>query len=579
MTYLIKFLKTKKALLFLIILATVIQSFSMLAVPYFAAKMIDDGILKNDLMAIVRLGLQMLAAVGLSALISLWASYMSADLAALSGKYLRDRIFDKTQILSIRDFNHFSTASMITRATGDITVIQQTVIMLAQMVLPAPIIAVTAIIMTIAVSPKLVAIPILAMVFFMLGIYVIFIKASPISKTIQMRLDSINRIMGEAITGVRVIRAFDNSEFERNRTNAAFLNYANNVIKLNKTFAVFSPLIWSVVGISLVAVLWFGSFLVLNGEIQVGGITAVSEYTILLLIALIMSSMVMVMLPKMKACLDRTQEVLDTIPEINDVTVPQSRRNPADPFKIVFDQVSFSYRGAEEAVLKEISFACEQGKTTAIIGGTGSGKSTIASLMLRLYDVASGTITLEGVDIRQISQHELRENISYVPQKALLFSGTIADNLRMGNSRATQQELEQAAQTAQAHDFIMETTEGYQRSVAQGGTNFSGGQKQRLCIARALVKKAPVYIFDDSFSALDFKTDAALRQALKKEMASAAVVIVAQRVSTIIDADQIIVLEAGRMAGIGRHAELINTCLVYQEIVASQLCEKEVGSL
>ncbi|HAZ06846.1 MAG TPA: multidrug ABC transporter ATP-binding protein, partial [Acetobacterium sp.] len=400
MTYLIKFLKTKKALLFLIILATVIQSFSMLAVPYFAAKMIDDGILKNDLMAIVRLGLQMLAAVGLSALISLWASYMSADLAALSGKYLRDRIFDKTQILSIRDFNHFSTASMITRATGDITVIQQTVIMLAQMVLPAPIIAVTAIIMTIAVSPKLVAIPILAMVFFMLGIYVIFIKASPISKTIQMRLDSINRIMGEAITGVRVIRAFDNSEFERNRTNAAFLNYANNVIKLNKTFAVFSPLIWSVVGISLVAVLWFGSFLVLNGEIQVGGITAVSEYTILLLIALIMSSMVMVMLPKMKACLDRTQEVLDTIPEINDVTVPQSRRNPADPFKIVFDQVSFSYRGAEEAVLKEISFACEQGKTTAIIGGTGSGKSTIASLMLRLYDVASGTITLEGVDIR-----------------------------------------------------------------------------------------------------------------------------------------------------------------------------------
>lgn len=579
MTYLIKFLKTKKALLFLIILATVIQSFSMLAVPYFAAKMIDDGILKNDLMAIVRLGLQMLAAVGLSALISLWASYMSADLAALSGKYLRDRIFDKTQILSIRDFNHFSTASMITRATGDITVIQQTVIMLAQMVLPAPIIAVTAIIMTIAVSPKLVAIPILAMVVFMLGIYVIFIKASPISKTIQMRLDSINRIMGEAITGVRVIRAFDNSEFERNRTNAAFLNYANNVIKLNKTFAVFSPLIWSVVGISLVAVLWFGSFLVLNGEIQVGGITAVSEYTILLLIALIMSSMVMVMLPKMKACLDRTQEVLDTIPEINDVTVPQSRRNPADPFKIVFDQVSFSYRGAEEAVLKEISFACEQGKTTAIIGGTGSGKSTIASLMLRLYDVASGTITLEGVDIRQISQHELRENISYVPQKALLFSGTIADNLRMGNSRATQQELEQAAQTAQAHDFIMETTEGYQRSVAQGGTNFSGGQKQRLCIARALVKKAPVYIFDDSFSALDFKTDAALRQALKKEMASAAVVIVAQRVSTIIDADQIIVLEAGRMAGIGRHAELINTCLVYQEIVASQLCEKEVGSL
>ncbi|KNZ40812.1 ABC transporter ATP-binding protein [Acetobacterium bakii] len=579
MTYLIQFLKEKKVMLFLIILATVIQSFSMLAVPYFAAKIIDDGILKKDLMAIVILGLQMLAAVGLSALISLWASYLSADLAALSGKYLRDRIFDKTQILSIRDFNRFGTASMITRATSDITVVQQTVIMFAQMILPAPIIAVTAIIMTIAVSPSLVMIPISAMIVFMLAIYVIFIKASPISKTIQKRLDIINRIMGEAITGVRVIRAFDNSDFERKRTNEAFVNYADNVIRLNKLFAVFSPLIWSVVGISMAAVLWFGSFLVLNGEIQVGGITAVSEYTILLLISLIMSSMVMVMLPKMKACLDRTQEVLDTVPEIEDQKQPQALRNPANPKKLVFNQVSFSYRGAEESVLQGINFSCEQGKTTAIIGGTGSGKSTIASLMLRLYDVDSGMITLEGADIRQMTQHELREGISYVPQKAVLFSGTIADNLRMGNSEATPAELEHAAQIAQAHDFVAEMKEGYQSPVAQGGTNFSGGQKQRLCIARALVKKAPVYIFDDSFSALDFKTDALLRKALKKEMAAAAMVIVAQRVSTIMDADQIIVLDAGRMAGIGRHGELIKTCPVYQEIVASQLSETEADSL
>ncbi|MBU4540556.1 MAG: ABC transporter ATP-binding protein/permease [Firmicutes bacterium] len=579
MTYLVQFLKERKVMLFLIIMATVIQSFSMLAVPFFAAKIIDDGILKKDLMAIVILGLQMLVAVGLSALISLWASYMSADLAALAGKYLRDRIFDKTQILSIRDFNRFTTASMITRATGDITVIQQSVIMFAQMILPAPIIAVTAIIMTIEVSPALVPIPIIAMVVFILAIYLIFIKATPISKTIQMRLDSINRIMGEAITGVRVIRAFDNSQFERKRTNAAFLNYADNVIRLNKLFAVFSPLIWSIVGISMVAVLGSGSFLVLNGEIQVGGIIAVSEYTILLLIALIMSSMVIVMLPKMKACLDRTQEVLDTVPEIEDEIQPQALRNSANPKKLVFDQVSFSYRGAEESVLEGISFSCEQGKTTAIIGGTGSGKSTIASLMLRLYDVASGSITLEGADIRQISQHELRESISYVPQKAMLFSGTIADNLRMGNSQATLAELEQAAKIAQAHDFVTELTEGYQSLVAQGGTNFSGGQKQRLCIARALVKKAPVYIFDDSFSALDFKTDAALRKALKKEMADAAMVIVAQRVSTIIDADQIIVLDAGRMAGIGSHGELIKSCPVYQEIVASQLSETEADSL
>ncbi|MBI4858559.1 MAG: ABC transporter ATP-binding protein [Acetobacterium woodii] len=579
MTYLIQFLKEKKGMLFLIILATVIQSFSMLAVPYFAAKIIDIGIIKKDLMAIVSLGLQMLAAVWVSALISLWASYMCADLAALSGKYLRDRIFDKTQILSIRDFNRFSTASMITRATGDITVIQQTVIMFAQMILPAPIVAITAIIMTMAVSPILVAIPIIAMVVFISVIYYLFRKASPISKTIQKRLDIINRIMGEAITGVRVIRAFDNSEYERERTNEAFLDYADNVIRLNRTFAVFSPLIWAVVGISMVAVLWFGSFLVLNGEIQVGGIIAVSEYTILLLISLIMSSMVIVMLPKMKACLDRTQEVLDTIPEIGDEKAATALGNPNNPAKIVFNQVSFSYRGAEEPVLQGISFSCEQGKTTAIIGGTGSGKSTIASLMLRLYDVASGEITLEGVDIRQMTQHDLREQISYVPQKAILFSGTIADNLRMGNRQAIQAELEHAARIAQAHDFIIGMEDGYERSVAQGGTNFSGGQKQRLCIARTLVKKAPVYIFDDSFSALDFKTDATLRKALKKEMSDAAVVIVAQRISTIMDADQIIVLEAGRMAGIGRHSELIKSCPVYQEIVASQFTEKEADQI
>ncbi|MBC3804641.1 ATP-binding cassette domain-containing protein [Acetobacterium fimetarium] len=579
MKYLIQFLKEKKGMLFLIILATVIQSFSMLAVPYFAAKIIDDGIIKKDLLAIVALGLQMLAAVGVSALISLWASYLCADLAALSGKYLRDRIFDKTQILSIRDFNRFSTASMITRATSDITVIQQTVIMFTQMVLPAPIIAVTAIIMTIAVSPSLVAIPVIAMAIFMIALYFIFRKASPISQTIQKRLDTINRIMGESITGVRVIRAFDNSEYERKRTDDAFLNYADNVIHLNKTFAVFSPLIWTVVGISMVAVLWFGSFLVLNGEIQIGGITAVSEYTILLLIALIMSSMVMVMLPKMKACLDRTEEVLDTIPEIADDNEQAVSGNPNNPEKIVFDQVSFSYRGAEESVLADISFTCEQGKTTAIIGGTGSGKSTIASLMLRLYDVGSGRITLEGTDIRRMTQHQLRERISYVPQKAILFGGTIAANLHMGNSEATAAELEYAAKTAQADAFITELEDGYESTVAQGGTNFSGGQKQRLCIARALVKKAPVYIFDDSFSALDFKTDAVLRKALKKEIADAAVVIIAQRISTIMDADQIIVLDSGRMAGIGKHGDLLKTCAVYQEIVASQLTEKEADSL
>ncbi|MDF2986180.1 MAG: transport system ATP-binding and permease protein [Eubacterium sp.] len=578
MKYLLQFLKNKKRMIVLIILTSIIQVFGTLLVPYFVAEIIDVGIAEKNIPAIITIGLQMLAVAGITALVSLWGSYLCADIAAQAGKHMRERIFDKTQLLSVKDFNHFGTASMITRATGDITIIQQTMIMITQMILPTPLIAVAAVIMTAVISPALVYIPISAMLVFFVVIYFLFRKASPISKTIQNRVDTVNRVVRESIIGIRVIRAFDNTEYERKRTDDAFSEYADNVIRLNRTFAAFNPVVWSIMGIVMSAVVWFGGYLVLQKSIQVGSISAVTEYSIMLLMFLMMSAMVLVMIPRMTACLERIQEVLDTVPEIQDAAETHRQSGTGSHQKIVFDNVSFSYKGAEKPVLEGLSFICEQGKTTAIIGGTGSGKSTVAGLMLRLYDIQDGNILLEGKDIRSITQHELRESVSYVPQKAFLFSGTITDNLRMRKSDATMEELQHAAKIAQADSFITSLEDGYGSLVAQSGTNFSGGQKQRLCIARALVKKSPVYVFDDSFSALDFKTDAALRGALKREMRDAAVMIIAQRISTIMDADQIIVLDAGKIAGMGRHEDLMRTCPVYKEIADSQLTEKEAAS-
>lgn len=578
MSCLTEFLKTKKGMIFWITFAAILQVFGTLLVPFFVAEIINTGIAKKDETAILWLGLKMLGAAGLTAVVSLWGSYLCADLSALTGQYLRERLFEKTQLLSIKDFSHFGTASMITRATADISIIQQTQIMFTQMILPTPLISVAAIIMTAAVNPALVPIPLISMAAFLFTSFLLFKKASPISKTIQRHIDTINRIVRESIVGMRVIRAFDNTDYERRRSDGAFSEYAENVIRLNRIFAAFNPVVWTVMGIAMAAVVWFGGYQVLNGVIEVGSITAVSEYTILMLVYLMMAAMVLVMMPKMVVSLERIQEVLDAVPEIEDEALgenPGQKERDEIQEKVMFKNVTFSYKGAEAPVLEDLTFTCEKGKTTAIIGGTGSGKSTAAGLILRLYDIQKGQILLEGRDIRTMTQHELRERVSYVPQKAFLFSGTIAENLRMGKKDASMEELYRGAEIAQAHSFINSLEEGYGTHVSQGGNNFSGGQKQRLCIARALVKKAPVYIFDDSFSALDFKTDAALRFQLKQEIKDAAVIIIAQRISTIMDADQIIVLDGGKTAGIGTHRELMETCTIYKEIADSQLTEKE----
>ncbi|KAF5087969.1 putative ABC transporter ATP-binding protein [anaerobic digester metagenome] len=571
MNHLITFLKSKKGMLGVIFLVTLMQVFGILLVPFFVAQIINVGIMEKDIDTILWIGLEMLAAAGITALISLWSSYLCADLASLTGKHMRELIFDKTQFLSISEFNQFGTASMITRATGDITIIQQTMIMITQLILPTPLIAVAAVVMTGMVSMELVYIPLAAMVIFMILILVLFKKASPVSRTIQARVDRVNRIVRESVVGVRVIRAFDNTSYEQKRSDDTFVAYADNVIHLNRIFAMFNPMVWAIMGITMVAVVWFGGYLVLQATTQIGSIMAVMQYTVIILMFLMMSAMVIVMVPRMIACLERISEVLDTAPEIADDREAVASPSVKGSKLIVFNDVSFSYQGAEEPVLRNLSFCCEAGKTTAIIGGTGSGKSTIAALMLRLYDIQEGQILVAGNDIRRMTQHDLRESISYVPQKAFLFSGTIAENLRTGKPDATDADLRQAVKIAQAEAFITTLEAGYQSPVAQGGSNFSGGQKQRLCIARALVKKAPIYIFDDSFSALDYQTDAALRSELKLAMKDACLIVVAQRISSIMDADQIIVLDNGSIAGIGRHEELLRDCSLYREIADSQV--------
>lgn len=577
MKYLIQLIKNRKKTVALIVLTAILQSFGILMVPYFVAELIDVGIAEKNIPAIISIGTQMLAAAGITSIISLWGSYICADLAAFTAKYFRKKLFEKTQLLSMKEFNSFGTASLITRTTSDITLIQRSIIMFAQMVLPTPLISVASVLMTASISPDLVYVPLAGMLLFFIITFFLYKLAKPISRTIQSRVDAVNRVVRESIGGIRVIRAFDNTSHEKKRSDDSFSQYAENVIRLNRTFAAFNPLVWAIMGLTMASVVWFGGFLVLQQTMKIGSISAVTEYTIITLMFLMMSAMVLVMLPRMTACLERIQEVLDIVPEIVDGTDLKGDLPANNIQKIVFKDVTFTYKGAEKPVLENLNFACEKGKVTAIIGGTGSGKSTIAALMLRLYDIQKGQILLEGKDIREISQHLLREHVSYVPQKNLLFSGTITDNLLMGNKDATIDELKKAAKIAQVDPFINSLEDGYNSPVAQAGTNFSGGQKQRLCIARALVKKASVYLFDDSFSALDFKTDAALRSAMHNEIQDASLIIVAQRISTIMDADQIIVLDSGKIAGIGRHNELLETCSVYKEIASSQLTEKEAS--
>lgn len=570
MKYLKIFLKEKKWKVGITLLMLLGQVVGTLLIPFLIASIVDNGILKGDMNEIFRIGTKMIFVLLIATVAAVLGSYYSADLAAVFGYYMRDKIFSKSQELSIHEFDSIGVSSMITRTTSDISNLQQAFGLALQLIVPAPLIISASIIMTAYTSVPLALILISSVVIFMFFAGVIIKKSTYISKKVQTKLDNINQIIRESITGIRVIRAFGNEKYEEGRADKTFSRYATDMIKLNKLFAVLNPTIWLIIGLTMASIVWIGGVFSMNGTMEIGQITAVTEYSIITLSYLMLATTTSVILPKMKSCLDRIEEVLEINPEIQDSSVKKedSKGNNA---VIEFKNVSFFYDGAEEPVIRNISFLCNKGETTAIIGSTGSGKSTIANLILRLHDINEGKISINGVDIRCVSQEELRDKIGYVPQKAFLFSGTIEDNLRMGYKEAIKEDMIRALNISQAYSFVDKLPMGLETEVSQGGSNFSGGQKQRLSIARALIRKVPVYIFDDSFSALDLKTDSALRKSLKENMKDAAKIIIAQRVSTIMDADQILVLDEGNLVGIGKHDDLIKNCSVYQAIAKSQM--------
>jgi ATP-binding cassette subfamily B multidrug efflux pump len=406
-------------------------------------------------------------------------------------------------------------------------------------------------------------------------IVILMSKAIPLFRIMQKKLDKLNLILDEGLTGVRVVRAFDRKKYEEHRFDEANLDLTNVAIKVNRMVASLMPIMMLCLNFSSVAILWFGAIRISNGQMQVGALIAFLQYAMLILFALLMISMMFIMLPRAAASADRINEVLAIEPEIKDPD--HVKRADKQKGYVEFQNVTFSYPGAEEPAISHISFSTVPGEVTAIIGGTGSGKSTLVSLIPRFYDIDSGHLLIDGIDVREMSQEHFRSKIGFVPQKAVLFSGTVAENIRYGKEDATDEEVRHAADVAQATEFISEMQDGFNSVIAQGGTNVSGGQKQRLSIARALVRKPEIYVFDDSFSALDFKTDARLRAALKQETRESTVLIVSQRVSTVMDADQIIVLDEGHMAGIGTHRELMRTSEVYRDIVSSQLSSEEIA--
>lgn len=576
MTLLKQFLWKNKKIVGMTFLFVCLQIIGTLGVPKLVATLIDEGIVTGQNSKIYTIGLQMAFVALLGTFSAIASSYFSALVSAKFGYQTRETYFDKFQQLSMKDADEFGSASLLTRMTNDVDNIQQMIVLFCQMILPAPIIAVFTIVMMLQYSMTLTLITLISVFIYAVVIYILMKKGTPLSLSIQPKMDRITVTLREFFTGVNMIRAFNNQDYEEKRTNQTFEKYAAQMIRVNRVFAWVTPIAFLLMGIVYSAILWFGGSLVSEGTLQIGTVTAIVEYSMLTLAYLMTAAMVLVVVPKSMSSLRRIEEVLNQPIEIIDPENPSTASlNMDDEHVLSFEHVSFSYTKDSEPVLEDIHFKVPKGKTTAIVGGTGSGKSTIAKLLLRLNDVTSGQITLGGKPLQQLTQEMIRSKISYVPQKAFLFSGTILSNLQMGNEHATEEELTSAIRISQLEEVLDKLPKKLASFVAQGGDNYSGGQKQRMCIARALIKPADIYVFDDSFSALDYKTDAKLRTALHEEMADKTLIIVAQRLSTIMNADHIIVLDNGRIVGQGTHETLLATCLSYQEFAKSQGILKE----
>ncbi len=524
---------------------------------------------------IAKIGVYMLLITLAGGIFAILVSLIASKVAAGVAKDLRRDLFQKVESFSNREFDSFSTASLITRTTNDITQIQMFVVMAIRLICFAPIMGIGGMIMALQQGVSLSWIILLAIVLLIIVMVVICIVALPKFKSIQKMVDKLNLVTRESLTGMMVIRAFGTQKNEEERFDKANKDLTSVNLFVNRVMVILMPIITLIMNGVTLLIVWVGAHQIEAAQIQIGDMMAFMQYGMIIIMAFLMISMMFIMIPRASVSASRIAEVLESELSIKDSKNPKSLGENSKG-EISFNNVSFKYGNAEDNVIENISFTAKPGQTTAFIGSTGSGKSTLVNLIPRFYDVTAGSITFDGIDIRDITQHELRSKIGFVPQKGVLFSGDIASNLRYGKRDASDSEIAEAAKVAQAEDFINSKLEKYESPIAQGGTNVSGGQKQRLCTERALAKKAPVYIFDDSFSALDFKTDAALRKALKKYTGDSTVLIVAQRISTIMDAEQIIVLDEGKMVGKGTHKELMQSCPTYREIASSQLNEEEL---
>lgn len=575
MTKLLKFLKPYRLQIAVVFVLLIGQTIANLYLPDINAQIINEGVVRGDISYILQRGGLMLLVSVLVLALMVGATYFSSKTSMSLGRDLRKAIFSKVSGFSQAEIDKFGTPSLITRTTNDVLQVQQVVMIFMNIMASAPIMLIGGVIMAIRQDAPLsisiaVIVPLLAVI-----VGVLMVKTMPLFKSVQKKLDRMNQVVREKLSGVRVIRAFIRVDYEEKRYDAANEDLTKTTLRVNRIMAVLMPSITLIMYLSTVAIIWFGGHRISSGEMPIGNLTAFLTYIMQILMSVMMSAMIFIMVPRAAASAERINEVLETQSAI--VDCPENAASQAKGAEVSFRDVSFAYPQAEEAVLSHLSFTVPAGTTTAIIGSTGCGKSTLVNLIPRFYDVTDGRIEIGGTDIRSMTQKTLREKIGLVPQKAFLFSGTVASNLRYGREEATDEELWRALSVAQAKDFVEETDERLEAPITQGGTNVSGGQRQRLAIARALVKKPEVYIFDDSFSALDFKTDAKLREALKEETKNSAVIIVAQRVSTILNADQIIVLDEGKIAGVGKHSELMESCGVYREIVYSQLSEEEIA--
>jgi len=575
MKYLAKYIKPYLIGLLALLFFVWGQSYVNLILPDYTAKIIDQGIILKNINIIWSEGTKMLLLTILGGLCTILIGFIAAKVSAGFAKRLRKAVFDKIERFSLNEFNIFSSSSLITRATNDVQQIQNVLSMMLRMSLLAPFMGIGAIIKVYQLAPSLSWIILTAICVLALMITILFLIAIPKFTIIQKMVDKLGLQIREMLTGIRVIRAYNNDQKQQLKFDKTNTELMNLNILINRLISMMQPAMTLIMGLSAVAVIWAGAYLVASGHLQIGSILALTQYVSQAIMAFLMISIIFIIIPRATVSVRRINEILSIIPEIND---PAELKHLTEKIHglLEFKKVDFSYKGSEQAVLSDISFIAYPGQTTAIIGGTGSGKTTLLNLIPRLYDVTGGAITIDGIDIRDLPQHELREYIGYVPQKASLFSGTIKSNVAYGRPSASLTEITEAINTAQAAEFINDLADGLDSAIAQAGNNVSGGQKQRLAIARALVKKPPIFLFDDSFSALDFKTDAALRQALQNNLKTSTIIIVAQRISTIMQADNIIVLDNGKIVGQGKHQDLLTSSAVYREIAESQLSATEL---